>query len=240
MVATGPPDLEYAAAQPGDQGTPPVAGYNGWWDASDAASISGGVGNTAATWRDKTAGARHLTQATDAKRPFTGGLSQNGLNVLVATVAATEMNGNTPVTAHPYTIFLVAACTTGDATQRSIWSGLYSSGAEWGRVYRPTSNLIALYNSGGPISSQTWERNRPRVVTGVFNGGGSLVSVDGRYVNSASAATGGSSAGHTVLGFGPSESWIGWLGEMIIYTRALSAAEYARVERYLLQKWGLT
>jgi hypothetical protein len=30
------------------------------------------------------------------------------------------------------------------------------------------------------------------------------------------------------------------MGEVLVYNRALSAAEYARVERYLAAKWGVT
>jgi hypothetical protein len=34
--------------------------------------------------------------------------------------------------------------------------------------------------------------------------------------------------------------WQGWIGEILLYDRALSASERLNVERYLGKKWGIT
>jgi hypothetical protein len=233
-------DPELLAQLPDALPAPPVTGYAGWWDASDLASISqAGIG--AATWRDKTAAARHFTQATDANRPYTGSRSQAGRNVLWTLGKVTAMQGSVPLTSQPFWVFLVAANLAADAVQRTAFSGYYSAGVEWGRVYRPTSNAIAIYAGGGVTSGAAWEAGRPRVVSALFNGAGSQLNVDGRYSSSGTVGGNGNSTSQGVFGLGLSESWYGWLGELIVYdNRALNAAEVQRVESYLRTKWGLT
>lgn len=52
----------------------------GWWDASDAGTITE-TGGAVSSWADKAGGAA-LTQGVASRQPLTGGRSLNGLNVL--------------------------------------------------------------------------------------------------------------------------------------------------------------
>lgn len=219
---------------------PPVAGYSAWFDASDPASIGQAIENRVRSWADRAPAKRDMTQATDANRPYTGGWSQAGRNVLFSAGKVSALVGNVPFTTQPFTLFLVGASSATDAVQRTIFAGYYNAGVEWGRVYRPTSNAIAIYAGGGVTSSQLWAAGRARVVSAIFNGATSQLNVDGRYQATGTVGGNGNSATQTAFGLGLSESWFGWLGELIVYDAiALTAAQIARVERYLAQKWGI-
>lgn len=235
-------DPEYVAQAPQAEDRPPVPGFSGWWDASDPDSIQGGIGNSVAEWRDKSGFARHLTQTTDANRPWTGSWNQNGRNVVWTTGKASALRGPVPLTGVPWYVFLAAANTASDAVQRTLMSGFYSAGNEWGRVYRPGSNAISLYAGAVLSSPQLWARDRPRVVMGMFNGASSELRVDGRTFTPGSVAGGGgNSVDQSLFGLGLSESWFGWVGEMITYdARTLTTSEVQRTESYLTRKWGLS
>jgi hypothetical protein len=61
-------------------------------------------------------------------------------------------------------------------------------------------------------------------------------------VNGASSFT--TSASQTMQRIGYYSStlfqWQGWIGEILLYDRALSASDRLKVERYLGKKWGIT
>lgn len=52
-----------------------------WYDASDTSTITQS-GGAVSQWNDKSGNGRHVTQATAARQPGTGAVTQNGLNVL--------------------------------------------------------------------------------------------------------------------------------------------------------------
>jgi hypothetical protein len=233
--------LELVAQAPQAEDRPPVPGFSGWWDASDPGSLQGGLGDRLAAWQDKSGFGRHLTQTTDANRPYTGSWTRNGRNVVWTTGKVSALRGTVPLTAVPWSVFLAAANTAADAVQRTLVSGFYSAGTEWGRVYRPTSNAIALYAGAVLASAQLWVRDRTRVVMGTFNGASSELRVDGRFITTGSVAGGGgNSVDQSLFGLGLSESWYGWVGEMITYdARTLTTSEIQRTESYLTRKWGI-
>jgi hypothetical protein len=228
-------DIEVVAQPSQAEERPPVEGFTGWWDASDAGSIQGGLGDRVATWKDKSGGARHLAQATDAQRPYTGSWSQNGRNVIWTHGKAAGMTGNSPQSGQPYSVFTVGAETSGDGTQRDMWIMRVSTGE--GRLYRDGSDSILLYLNATLNSGRKWERRRPHVVTSVVNGASSRIGVDGRY-----AVTGNLGAQADtqweVFRFG-GEQWYGWIGEIVAYARLCTASEIALTEAYLIRKWGL-
>lgn len=232
-------DIEVIAQPAQAEDRPPVAGFSAWFDASDPGTIQGG-GTGVSEWRDKSGNGRHLAQATDANRPYTGSWSQNGRNVIWSQGKAAVLSGPVPMVGHPWAVAMAVANTASDAVQRTAMSGFYTAGNEWGRVYRPTSNAISIY-SGAVISSpQLWERNRPRVVIAVFDAAQSDIRVDGRTVTFGSTPAVGNSVSQSVFGLGLSESWYGWIGELIYYeSRALTTSELERTEQYLVRKWGI-
>jgi len=234
-------DAELLGQIPQAEPRPPIPGFSGWWDAADPGAIQGGIGDTVREWRDKSGAGRHASQGTDSARPFTGSWSRNGRNVIWTTGRAAVLVSSIPLTAFPWAVFMAAGNTASDAVQRTIMSGFYGSGIEWGRVYRPTSNAIALYAGAVLASPRLWERDRPRIVCGIFNGASSSVRVDGRYVTAGnSGVTSANSVQQSMFGLGLSESWFGWIGELIVYdARTLTPSEIERIESYLARKWGI-
>jgi hypothetical protein len=228
-----------AAAQPQAEPRPPVEGFSGWWDASDAGSVETASGGKVAAWRDKSGGARHMTQLTPALRVNSGSWTRNGRNVLWSHSGAAYMGAPLAgaLTAQPWTAF-VAAGHYRNTNQQTTWTGYDGFGAEWGRVYRTSGGAIAVYANGG-FSTIPWETGRTRVVSTIFDGASSALAVDGRTRATGAVAVGGSSSGFSTFGFVNSEHWEGWIGELLIYPRRLTASEVGRVEGYLTRKWGL-
>jgi hypothetical protein len=230
-------DLEVIAQAPQAEDRPPVPGFSGWWDASDQASVQTAIGDHVSQWRDKSGNARHLTQATDATRPYTGSWSQNGRNVVWTHGKTTFMQGASPQSGQPYTLVTVAADTVGDGNQRDLWIMRVGSGE--GRLYRNSGDDILLYGGATVSSGRKWERRRPHVVTSVFNTSATQIRVDGRYSASGSLGHTGD-ASWTVFAFpGGSEAWMGWIGEIVAYARLLTASEIQLTESYLTRKWGV-
>lgn len=63
-----------------DGTSPPVAGYIGWWDASDVSSLTI-VSSELSRWDDKSGYGRHLTQATAGLLPAYGARTIKGIVV---------------------------------------------------------------------------------------------------------------------------------------------------------------
>jgi len=234
-------DIEVIAQPAQAEDRPPVEGFTGWWDASNAGSIQGGLGDRVATWRDGSGYGRHLNSPTDATRPQTGSWNQNGRNVLWTHGRTAWMQGPIAWTAQPWVMCLVGSNTETDASQRTFVAGYDGiTGSEWGRVYKPGSRVITMYGSAGLASSRTWETRRPRVVIATFYGASSELRVDGKYANVGNVGAPGTAPNQTVFGLAQAnEPWHGWIGELLYYNRLLTTSELQRTESYLTRKWGI-
>ena len=102
---------------------------------------------------------------------------------------------------------------------------------------------MANYRVTGPLASNPVVTNTPFVATSQFNGTTGALWFNGTAGTVPSSASSGSFAS-TKYGIGnranPSgEVWIGYIGEIILYTTALTTTQRQQVEGYLARKWGL-
>jgi len=235
-------DIEVVAQSPQAEDRPPVEGFSAWYDASDRGSIGSGPDGQVAEWRDKSAGARHMTQATTAYRPVSGSWSQNGRNVVFGHSGTQHMSSSAPpfgITAQPWTAFVVAMHYRG-TNQQTAWSASQGESNEIGRNYRAGGGAISVWANAGFSSPLNWELGRPRVVSTVFNGGSSQLVVDGyRKTTGSLANPGGFANGARLFAYGFSEYFEGWIGEVVVYPRRCTDIEIQRVEAYLTRKWGI-
>lgn len=223
-------------AVPVRQHAPPVSGYVGWWDAADIASITITSGKVS-QWNDKGSGGHNLSQATAGKRPTSGANLIGGLNVLTFDGAATYLSGTTPLAAILSTVFVVAQNTDAGATQRDVFQ--FGEGTGDGRIYRTSADHIDMFNGLSIDSGQTWGTTLAHVVAATFNGASSKLTVDGGAVTNGTVNTNAPGSTWEAGAFNNSEWWKGYIGEIIVYSSALSNANRKLVEDYLLAKWSI-
>jgi hypothetical protein len=216
-----------AVTQPTD-----IAGCVGWWDASDAASItqSGGL---VSQWNDKSTAGNHATASSTA-RPTTGTRSLNGKNVLDFDGTANAM-ATSLADAATQTVLFVAVSDV--ASGGRVWSygttnrGVFSDSGTWAFWRQQTS---------GPISfGATASATSPSVACALFTSNSSLTT----FGNGAQGTTNDpvDSSGATFnIGKESTSFHNGYIAEIVIYNTALTTADRARVEAYLATKWGIS
>lgn len=219
--------------------TPPVAGYVGWWDASDASSITQSSG-AVSQWADKSGNSKHLAQSTGSAKPTTGAVTQNGLNVL-SFDGGDALVGPRPHSALPLTWFVVAVNDETGGTQRTLMA-MRDAGSGDTRLYRTGGDKIASYDGGGGTAGSTSWSTTAHMISWTY-------AADSNQELFADAASQGSRLGNatptwnatnwTVGGLSSSEElWLGKIGEIIAYGSVLGTTDRQSVEAYLTAKWG--
>lgn len=208
-----------------------ISGLALWLDAYSFASTS--AGTAVATWDDKSVYDRDAAQSTGANQPtvqFDGTgrphVLFDGSNDQMATAWAQF--------GAPCTVFVAAQCDTQDATTRGI---VQVGGTGGPRIAFNATNLKAL--SGTDVANTT------------------LPALDTTFVGTATKASGGSikaqynlvaivdgggtqavTAGVVELGDTTADAAAAVrIYEVLVFDSVLSAANLAKVQRYLLKKW---
>jgi hypothetical protein len=214
-----------------------IAGLAAWYDATVASSITLASGFVS-QWNDLSGAGRHLTQSVEADRPGTstiGGktaIDFDGSNDYLA--VSTDVPPATmfcvvdfDTTALQYAMSVINAAglalqavrTSAAQFRITSWDGTTATGRSGdGDITQGTAYVlnmtyqgVARYNGKNMAGTDVNVRS----------------SQQGIVVGARRTATTGS----------PLD---GKIGEVLVYNRALSAAEYVRVERYLARKWGVT
>lgn len=232
-----------------------IANLGLWLDASNTASLTFN-GSTVSEWRDLSGNGRHFAQETGATQPGTSTL--NGRRVLSAT-GSQFMLGNAAslrmLRNVPGATIIVAASLTSPLNQNLVHistgavaaqvraslirnSGTNGLGAA-GRRLDADSFAGAGYGAGDGSDVYTAMLDYSNSDAFVFAGGLQQASNTSFQTSGNTSDTDslGVSVFATTLGNNPCT---GTLGEVLIYARALTAAERQRVERYLGRKWGIT
>lgn len=216
-----------------------IANLAAWYDASDTATITSSLGSVS-QWNDKSGNARHATQGIGSNQPVTGTRSINGLNVL--DFEATNDNLLLPSALYglsngPWTYLIVYQADTAASAQRMLVGGspitygiFANTGANNGINVRQTNTV--------PATSYTFDTSL-RCWAGRRNGATLEALINGN-LSSGSIST-ASDATISVFTIGSSSvSMDGMLGEIVMYSRNLTNAEYNQVGQYLAAKWGFT
>jgi hypothetical protein len=229
-----------------------IAGLAHWWDANDAASLSiTGSPAGVQTWTSK-AGARTVaSQTTPENRPTT--TTVNGKTALL--FDGSNDGFNFTGTARTDETWIIAAAQTADqsGTRALVNDGTAGDGiniakggsrlldTSWGNGTDGVGRLRASYaaNAATPYG--------PAVVSVVRStAAGGFVFIDGTQrisaVNGSSSFTTSGSITIQRIGYYNSTTFPlqGWIGEILLYDRALSASDRLQAERYLGNKWGIT
>lgn len=221
-----------------------------WLDPSDSTTITH-ASQRISSMRDKSPYMHDATQSTSGKQPYLLYNAIGGLPAGSYFIARTDVLQADSVAykSHALTAFVVALMTsTTDAYGRAL-SISTASAQDYDAADRAA---IFLRNNGAQnIGAYRTAMKSNRNVTystafqatSIFDGTNHTMRVDGTASASVSSTglfnvaspTGVITVGNSTSANG---SWQGYIGEVIVYKRALTPTEITTVETYLKAKWG--
>jgi hypothetical protein len=226
-----------------------ISGCVGWFDASDAATISDTAG-AVNQWSDKSGNSWHVTR-TGTNRPTTAVNTINGLNVIKFVGAS---NQSLEATAHQY-----VSATTGNVTAFAVFKPASTTGTQSIVDFDTgTGTRIAQIIRLGSATTQA-----VRIAGGVFTDTGGTVASGTAYVAASVQASAsleifinGASGGATAMtgsngtatsplylgrnGFAAStQVYTGDIAEVLVYNSNLSTSDRQAVQTYLNTKWAV-
>lgn len=219
------------------------------WLKADAGTSSAVEGDYLASWNDQSGNGRHATQSTAASKPRFRKSILNGN-------PAIETNGGTryfnidlsSISNSNFTVFVVAQRTNTSVgqyvlgVQQSSPLGLHLGYASDNtlRLAQSTS-VLNVATSGYAGSNETprtllaeFNNASGRTVSEYLNGAPTQGTLAGTTGYAISSNTGAIGRGYNTMGFA------GFIGEIIIYNRVLTATEKRQVLTYLSVKYGTT
>lgn len=228
-----------------------IPGLAAWYDFSDANNLTI-VSNSLNLVVDKSGNGLHLDTKTTNWPTYTGG-QRNGLAAgnFTQTGDASIARGSVPTSAlisdngQEITIFCAHRCNSGGGTvlyfnnaanQFLNFNWKYSDPNVYSDFHNGSTGRIYAAAPGNYTGA--WH-----IDSYVHRSGSAEHYVDRVLLASSSSLSNGAftaaSLGTLRVGRGGSNNWHnGPIGELIIYRRALSNAERAAIEKYLMRKWG--
>lgn len=226
-----------------------IGSIEGWWDASDSSTITL-VSGVVSQWNDKSGNSRNFTQSTGANRPSVLTAQRNGLNVLNFGGSPVTMNqawtrqlsgGNTWIMVFSYqdTASVELPILRMDVNVNAIQKGASNAANvsrrnKIGSFVNNTSSTLFVADQIADANSE-WQ-----VVSSVAG------TTLGHYKNGSletETAFSGTLASSSSTTLRVAEASFAYtklhVAEILIYSKPLSAAERASVERWLGGKWGI-
>jgi len=219
-----------------------------WLDAADAASFNSGAitnGTTITQWNDKSGVGQSITVAGTPVWNSTTLNSSPSVNLTNGRFSGIFTNTLSNFT---YTAFIITSLNsypTGGypcLAFQNTPSGTFLRVLDYAGAFRYLSFLTGGFGVTTPASLST-----PFLWSTTYNGSTSayLYYNGSNTANSTSASSPGCNAAYFYLGTEPgdipgSNSWPGYVSEVVVYTSVLSTTQRQQVEGYLAQKWGLT
>lgn len=203
-----------------------------WTRADLGITIATGV----SAWTDQSGTGNNLAQPTGANQPaFTASVAALGARPAL-TYSTTQWIFRDPfvgVLTQPYTVAAVWNLTDNSGTRR-----LYDGNAG-GRDQCFTGVNNYVIGAGTNISATVTPNTGGHYSIGVYNGASGTVAVD--TVNLGAGAVGAANAGAMYVGsdFTGGANWIGDIAEVMMYSRALTAAEQTQLNAYFKARYRL-
>lgn len=222
-----------------------------WYDPSDTASITDAGGGAVSQINDKSGNGYHATQGTAGRRPITGTQTINSLNaldfdgVVGGTTADTLVlpSGVYTVSSGNNTVFVIAKT---DVSTSGNHFMLYNSnsGSGFYQLAMGGSNTTLNYSSSNAYNFSTSTISgdtNVHVWGGIRNGTSMRSFYDGVLgPNNTSASNTTTTAAFIGADNFGGQTWDGKVGEIVIFTKALSTQEMNWMGAYLAYKWGFT
>lgn len=226
------PEISLFSIARAGRDAPPVAGYTGWWDASDSSSVTV-TGSGVSQWNDKSGSGNHLTQSTDASRPpYTRTVS----GFTVPDFQTGDFLNNSLSVVTPFTVLVVFVWDGGDT------DCLIGRVTNDYRIFQVQSNTLSTWNGsnsdGITISSATTYAAGIRVdsAEGQVMRLGETTEV---IINQSAPTT----AGNLQVGRRinvSSQDWDGACCELFFYPSGITSPQMTLMLSWLSGKWGVT
>lgn len=207
-----------------------------WFDATDPATIIESGGDVS-QWNDKSSSGNNASQGVGALQPRTGDNTFNGKNVITADGTDGMAFDNTLTLSGAYTVFQVTALTS--STVQLI------GGVTNNHLPISSSNQTAFYNYGDQGGSfaevSATQPGSPNIGVAVRTGAG----VHSYFLNAADDTVSSTNDARSIaftqiFRRGAGAGVLGDIGEVFIYSRALTGSERQAAESYLSNKWGIS
>lgn len=212
-----------------------IGALHAWW-AADRLGYPVADGATVATWRDLSGNGRDASQATAGSRPTYRTGRAGGRPALVFDGGDYLDSSWTAIT-QPITIVSV---NTFPASVGDVYDG--SSGASNRTAFWcENGSAIYIYAGGSSLNSTVTAPQPLSVYVNEFNGSSSSVRQNSTVKVTGNPGTTGSAGlriGHESSLFG-SYGFDGDIAEILVYAKALTAAEKRRLEVHLGAKYGI-
>lgn len=223
-----------------------ISGCQLWLDAADASTISFASGSNISNWTDKTGNGYNATQSIAGRYP---------------TYDATNRRVNFTRTSNNYFLLPNNALPTGNSAYTYYMMICFTNtldamgvigGGNWGTnnttfAFRSinTNGQMIMYWFNNDIftSAGSYTANVPLMVMTDWNGTTRTIVKNGTQLvtnNPGTARNQGSSKNAIGSTNNLTEFMEGFINEIIVFNRALSASENRQVEGYLAAKWGLS
>lgn len=216
-----------------------ITGLKQWYKADagalDASDVAITVDGTAVkTWQDQSGNADHATQLTALNRPTWKASIQNSKPVVRFGGSHLLETGGASG-AQPVTIFIVGKGSLSDAN----FQNMYGTGASGVYKNNTTANRLMIY--GGTVVADTTGPSivsQFRVICAQMNGASSFGRVDGAQVVAGNVGVGSFVSAVIGRSGAGGQFFTGDIGELLVYTGAISGANITLIEGYLRTRWG--
>lgn len=225
-------------------------------DASDVSTLTE-VSGAVSQWDDKSGNENHVSQGTASYQPLTGTDTIGGLNALEFNnggVASRLKRTDTLGLAAGAPAFTIFAVQRGDKADQNFVMYLGDAAATAGKNFRISAGDAGssyrfgngnLYYATGfstaGLSIWQGEQDQNSVDYDFYQNGGSAITATsgaGSATAPLNMGTGATAIGADLLS--DSGRFQGLIGEIAVFSRALTAAEMNKVGNYLAGKWGFT
>jgi len=238
---------------------PPITGYTAWLDATQATTFTYSSSNIISQWTDASGNGYNATQATVVNQP-------TRVSSAINSKPAVRFDGTNDFLnwvfsgLGSHTIFMViklpSTITTATGTQElfvkdvtgrtngfiafgDVTGGITNERLSWLTVFCPSG----IYYAGGDLASGNHQFNWKFNISGYA---GSIRYDESTLTTPNTTGCGGFTAtdypsnyAYLGAGSGGASPFIGDIGEILIYSSALSAGDITSTEDYLSTKWGL-
>lgn len=228
-----------------------IEGLDLWLDASDAATITKDESDRVSAWNDKSSRGNHFTQGTGGNQPLWVDDVQNSLPVIRADDTNRFLAGPSPFFADGTTartlIFvgsLIGSLTAGTFQnsiiclgeqqtngQAYIYDGrndvdFHGEGPQFPGLFTTTFAMFSVVTQAGTVEGSTrlWQAALELSVSGYDGSGNPAINT----------------AGASKLFTGKSQPTTCNLGEILVYSAALSDTQRVTLEQYLKAKWDVS
>src|SRR5215471_9045052 len=210
-----------------------ISGLKAWWKA-DSLGLTDGT--AVSSWGDSSASGIALTQATSANQPIFKTNILNGNPVVRFDGIDDRLRAaSTLGLSQPNTIFIVVG-NWNSSTAGNLVDVATGDGARQLVAY-DTGVALGFYAGTGFVSDAPATHPGYICISALFNGASSTINVNGTQVLTGNPGSNG--LGQPTIGSDGGNAFGGDIAEIIVFNRALTAAERANVENYLGNKYGI-